>query len=275
MPQRNLSPEAAKLYTNKVHEDTAFVTRSGRLIRSMYELYSVISEMDDDEFAHHVTEDRNDFKNWVLHIVQDKHLARLLESLQTKSEMLDVIEKRVDAYKMNLQSSAKKTIQNSADKRDKQITEPSNKKLRKNTKSAKRSITKQSSTKKRNSMKLAKKKENSSSSSSSHSSSSRSSPIVNVYQGSNTEKETAVKEITNGIGSHAVVSKKRPQQNPLSQKSSDLKNNLKNNTSKRGMDYTRLEHEQWLERARAREFVQGLILGIIVGIILARIFFIG
>jgi hypothetical protein len=43
------------------------------------------------QFKHHVNESRNDFYNWILHVVKDKKLAKELSSAKTKHQMADSV----------------------------------------------------------------------------------------------------------------------------------------------------------------------------------------
>ncbi|MFT4303847.1 MAG: hypothetical protein ACMXYG_04735 [Candidatus Woesearchaeota archaeon] len=81
-------------YAN-VPEGTEFVTRSGMKLKNLYELYDAILEMSDEDYNHHVNSSKNDFKNWIFHIVQDNKLAEQLVPLTDKKQILKVIEKRI------------------------------------------------------------------------------------------------------------------------------------------------------------------------------------
>jgi hypothetical protein len=102
-----LSINKAKKYTKHVPEDVVFVTISGKRIRNMYELYDVFINLNDSEFKHHVNENKNDFKNWIFHIVKDIDLASEIATLKTKSDMLSAIESRINIYKTALNISKK------------------------------------------------------------------------------------------------------------------------------------------------------------------------
>lgn len=79
-----------------VHPDHVFRTKSGSAIKNLSELASELATMDDAVFEHHVNEDKNDFHNWVLHIVRDEHLADVLSGIKDRRLMLAAVEKRIE-----------------------------------------------------------------------------------------------------------------------------------------------------------------------------------
>ncbi|MCB9359173.1 hypothetical protein H6503_04540 [Candidatus Woesearchaeota archaeon] len=78
-----------------VPEGKEFITMSGKKIANLYELYDTLIEMPDDEFKHHVDDSKNDFMNWIEHIIDDKKLAEKLSPLKSKEKILDEIEEHV------------------------------------------------------------------------------------------------------------------------------------------------------------------------------------
>lgn len=83
-------------FLKDVHPDHVFRTKSGSTISNLSELASELATMDDAVFDHHVNEDKNDFHNWVLHIVRDEHLANVLSEIKDRRLMLAAVEKRLD-----------------------------------------------------------------------------------------------------------------------------------------------------------------------------------
>jgi hypothetical protein len=78
-----------------VHPDHVFRVKSGGTIKNLYELASELSSMDEEVFQHHVNEEKNDFHNWVLHIIRDEHLAGVLAQIKDRRLMLEAVEKRI------------------------------------------------------------------------------------------------------------------------------------------------------------------------------------
>ncbi len=78
-----------------VHPDHVFRTKDGKTIKNLYELASELATMDEEVFQHHVNEERNDFYNWILHIIRDEHLARVFSEIKDRRLMLAAVEKRI------------------------------------------------------------------------------------------------------------------------------------------------------------------------------------
>jgi hypothetical protein len=79
-----------------VHPEHVFKLKSGATIKNLYELANELSSMDEEVFRHHVNEEKNDFHNWVLHIVRDEHLASVFSEIRDRRLMLAAVEKRID-----------------------------------------------------------------------------------------------------------------------------------------------------------------------------------
>ena len=60
----------------KVDHQCYFMVVDGSVIRSLYELAEALEWMSDDAYYYHVTQDRNDFCNWVNDIIKDTELAK-------------------------------------------------------------------------------------------------------------------------------------------------------------------------------------------------------
>jgi hypothetical protein len=79
------------------HSDKAFWATNGIVCRNLYELVSNISGMNDFTFNYHVNKDnkKNDFANWILHILGDEILAERLYAIRNKDLYADVIKERI------------------------------------------------------------------------------------------------------------------------------------------------------------------------------------
>lgn len=78
-----------------VPEKHTFKLNSGPEIKSMYELAIHLAGMDDDTFAHHVNDEKNDFKNWVFHIIKDEDLAEKISNTKDRKKMAKAVADRV------------------------------------------------------------------------------------------------------------------------------------------------------------------------------------
>jgi hypothetical protein len=79
-----------------VHPDHVFRLKNGATIKNLYELANELATIDEEVFVHHVNEDKNDFHNWVLHIVRDEHLASVFSEIHDRRLMLAAVEKRIN-----------------------------------------------------------------------------------------------------------------------------------------------------------------------------------
>jgi hypothetical protein len=79
-----------------VHPDHIFKLKNGAAIKNLYELANELASMDEEVFRHHVNEEKNDFHNWVLHIVRDEHLANVFSEVRDRRLMLAAVEKRIE-----------------------------------------------------------------------------------------------------------------------------------------------------------------------------------
>ena len=70
-----------------VSPDKYFYARNERVIKSLNELLEAVREMDDDTYKHHVNEERNDFSEWIKHVIGYKKLANSVKHTNSKDEM--------------------------------------------------------------------------------------------------------------------------------------------------------------------------------------------
>jgi hypothetical protein len=78
-----------------VPEEHSFRLKDGKQVKSLYELALELAGMDDDTFQHHVNDSKNDFRNWILDIVKDEHLADKLSKVKDRKRMAKLFDKRV------------------------------------------------------------------------------------------------------------------------------------------------------------------------------------
>ena len=77
------------------HPDNHFVTKDGIMLANLFDLSLELSDMSDETFMHHVNDSKNDFYNWVHHIIEDKKLAKQLSNIKDKNEMMAAVQKRI------------------------------------------------------------------------------------------------------------------------------------------------------------------------------------
>ncbi len=77
--------------TKEVPEHHYFVLANGRQVKHVAELASILDQLEDHVFNHHVRPDSNDFHNWVRDIFEDVELARKVAGVSDKKKLQLVI----------------------------------------------------------------------------------------------------------------------------------------------------------------------------------------
>lgn len=67
----------------KVFGDECFYMIDGSVLSDLNELSEAYDRMSEDIFNYHVSEEKNDFANWILNIFQEKELAKNIEKQKT------------------------------------------------------------------------------------------------------------------------------------------------------------------------------------------------
>jgi hypothetical protein len=77
--------------------DKSFWTNNGVVCRNIYELVTTLTSMGDPTFRYHVdrASRRNDFANWIRHVLGDDVLAERLYAINDKDLYADVIKERI------------------------------------------------------------------------------------------------------------------------------------------------------------------------------------
>jgi len=73
-----------------------FHLRSGKSLKSLEELYSELRSMNREEFTHHVNPEKNDFANWIAHVLEKPGLAKSLVGVTSKQETMEMIKNELD-----------------------------------------------------------------------------------------------------------------------------------------------------------------------------------
>ena len=72
-----------------------FILNSGGTIKDLTQLALNTDSIDDDDFCHHVTDDKNDFSMWINDIIKDKKLAEQVAKIKDKKDLQIALLKRV------------------------------------------------------------------------------------------------------------------------------------------------------------------------------------
>lgn len=88
--KKKIPVKKTKTYKNATPE-TSFYVCTGNVLNNPSQLAQVIEELNDEAFARHVNEAKNDFANWIEFVFNDKKLADQLRKAPTKIEHVKII----------------------------------------------------------------------------------------------------------------------------------------------------------------------------------------
>ncbi|MEM4268344.1 MAG: DUF5752 family protein [Candidatus Woesearchaeota archaeon] len=74
-----------KLLEN-VPQEKCFILLGGKTLHSLPQLIFELDEMPEHVFKHHVSEGKNDFANWIRHVIGEIELADKLMGIDTKKD---------------------------------------------------------------------------------------------------------------------------------------------------------------------------------------------
>jgi len=90
-----------------VHPDQTFRTATGEEIKNLKQLVHVLQDISPESFAHHVTDEKNDFGSWIRHSVKDDELAEMVEKTtdfdktkQIINDRIELLEKKIEVRKI-------------------------------------------------------------------------------------------------------------------------------------------------------------------------------
>jgi hypothetical protein len=78
--------------------EQCFWTTDGRILSNLVELKDALASMTDDVFAYHVSKERNDFADWIEHVLGDAELATAFRKSKKLNTAHDVVVTRLRIY---------------------------------------------------------------------------------------------------------------------------------------------------------------------------------
>ncbi len=75
-----------------------FWTNDGSILRDLQELSAALDVMEEKVFTHHVTKEKNDFADWVEHVLEDAECAAALRRSRKPSSASTVVVKHLKTY---------------------------------------------------------------------------------------------------------------------------------------------------------------------------------
>lgn len=91
---RTVRLDAKKLLSD-APSDKLFWSHDGQVFKNLKELERGLANMSDETFRYHVSEQKNDFGNWVRDVIGDQTLARALVKARTRLRATKVVANRV------------------------------------------------------------------------------------------------------------------------------------------------------------------------------------
>lgn len=69
-----------------------FYSSDGKILKNVRDLVRALKKIDKDSFNHHVSDERNDFSNWINDIIRDRKLAERIRDVRNPKEMAKIID---------------------------------------------------------------------------------------------------------------------------------------------------------------------------------------
>ena len=81
-------------------DDKCFWTTDGQILKNLDELQMAFGTMGDEVFLHHVTKEKNDFADWVEHVLADAECASALRKSKKPASARTVVIKHLRQYSL-------------------------------------------------------------------------------------------------------------------------------------------------------------------------------
>lgn len=79
--------EEAKRILSNTAPEKAFWINNGPILKNIIDLAVAAKKITPQQFAHHVSQGKNDFAKWVDEVIRDQALAKKLQHAKTKEEL--------------------------------------------------------------------------------------------------------------------------------------------------------------------------------------------
>ncbi len=76
-----------------------FWVNHGPPVKDLFELFNILSVINEEQFRHHVNEFKNDFAEWVEYVLEDKETAGKIKKTKTASAMAKVVGNSLKGYR--------------------------------------------------------------------------------------------------------------------------------------------------------------------------------
>lgn len=96
-PKKATGTKAKKPLVHAKHEESFWVN-NGQILANLVELKDALAEMDESIFSHHVSKEKNDFADWIEHVLEDAELASSLRKSKKPNTAHDIVVSRLRIY---------------------------------------------------------------------------------------------------------------------------------------------------------------------------------
>jgi len=94
--------DEAKRYLCDAAPEQCFWVNNGPILKNMEDLAAAMEGMSNEAYSYHANNDKNDFSNWVKHVVGDAKLANDLLSSRNKDSALRKVRSRLNSLKKKI-----------------------------------------------------------------------------------------------------------------------------------------------------------------------------
>lgn len=93
--KKTLKKPRAKKSFIEASDDNCFWVCDGKVLRNLYDLSIALEEMSDDSYGYHANLEKNDFSNWVKHVLKESKLASSLRRTKSRLEASNLVKRRL------------------------------------------------------------------------------------------------------------------------------------------------------------------------------------
>ena len=90
-----ITKDVAEKRLADVSDEVVFRCYDGQILSNLEELENALSDMPNETYGHHVSEEKNDFSTWVRDIIEDEKLANDLKKAVTKEQAAKAVSSRI------------------------------------------------------------------------------------------------------------------------------------------------------------------------------------
>jgi len=94
-PRKTRSKPVKKSVFIDLSPDKYFVLCNGQTIKDYKELAALLETVGDDIYYYHVTNERNDFANWINDVFEEQELAEKIRHSGSRHEMMAILYKHL------------------------------------------------------------------------------------------------------------------------------------------------------------------------------------